>query len=565
MEQLRRFWSGLSLRQKVTLALAPLVALALLTALVRWNRERNFRPLFFGLAPEEAGQIVALLQQSNTPYRLADGGSTILVPSERVAEARLRLAASGLPQTGRIGFELFDQNRYGVTEFAERIQYHRALEGELERSVASLVEVERARVHITLPKDSVFVEERQPAKASVLVKLRPGARLSPENVRAIRHLVASAVQGLEPSQVSVMDMYGRLLGEPAPSNEEAQLSATQLEYRRKVEEHLLAKVRSTLEPLLGPENFRAAVSVECDFSTGEESEEVYDPARSVMTRSERTEDTTAGPVTAGIPGTASNLPRPPSSPATAHSTHTRRTESISYASSRTVRRTRLPQGTIKRISASVLVDYEPRREGQGDQLKVAYVPPPPEKLQVIRQLVTAALGLDEQRGDRLVVESLPFEREPVPGAPGEEGPARRPRLPVSLPPAVAKFLEQHRWVLGVALAVVALLAVLVVLASRWWRRRRRLQAELVQQALPGGGGRGELEPGTALPEELQGQLAQRSEERARIEGEILQQLKEKPVKAKKSEVLARLVAEATKQDPAATAQVIRTWLEEGTT
>src|SRR5882762_557907 len=170
-------FSNLSNGQKVSLALAVVLVIAGLFGLVRWNRERDFRPLYTGVAPEDAGAVVAKLKESGTDYRVTDGGATILVPSGKVAEIRLQMAALGLPKSGRIGYELFDKTNFGVTDFTEQVNYHRALEGELERSVMALAEVEQARVHITFPKESVFLETRQPAKASVLVKLRAGARL----------------------------------------------------------------------------------------------------------------------------------------------------------------------------------------------------------------------------------------------------------------------------------------------------------------------------------------------------------------------------------------------------
>ena len=181
---------------------------------MHWQKEADFKPLFTGLAPEDAAGIVQKLKESGVEYRLPDAGGAVLVPSARLAELRLSMAAAGLPKTGRIGFELFDKTNLGATEFTEHVNYRRALEGELERSIMSLAEVEQARVHMTFPKDSVFLDAQQPAKASVLVKIRPGARLSPQNVQAINHLVASAVEGLSPDAVSVLDMNGNLLGRP---------------------------------------------------------------------------------------------------------------------------------------------------------------------------------------------------------------------------------------------------------------------------------------------------------------------------------------------------------------
>jgi flagellar M-ring protein FliF len=265
-----------------------------LFSLVQWKKEADFKPLFTNLAAEDANGIVLKLKESGAEYRLTEGGATVLVPSTRLNELRLNMAAAGLPKTGRIGFELFDKVNLGATEFTEHINYRRALEGELERTVMSLSEVDQARVHLTFSKDSVFLESQQPAKASVLVRLKPGRKLAPQNVAAINHLMASAVEGLSPDAVTVLDMNGNLLGKPKPAGglDGTEPSGATLDYRHQIEADLLTKIASTLGPLLGPEKFRAGVSVECDFSGGEQSEEIFDPARSVMLSSQRTEDGT---------------------------------------------------------------------------------------------------------------------------------------------------------------------------------------------------------------------------------------------------------------------------------
>ena len=256
--------------------------------------------------------IVQKLKESGVEYRLPEEGGMVLVPSARLAELRINMAAAGLPKTGRIGFELFDKTNLGATEFTEHINYRRALEGELERSVMSLAEVEQARVHLTFPKDSVFLESQQPAKASVLVKLRPGSRLAPQNVQAIDHLVAAAVEGLSPDAVSVLDMNGNLLGRPRPPGtlDGPEPSEAALDYRHHVEADLLAKINSTLEPLLGAEKFRANVSVDCDFTGGEQSEEIFDPAHSVMSSSQRTEDSSGARFGERRPGNRFHLAPP---------------------------------------------------------------------------------------------------------------------------------------------------------------------------------------------------------------------------------------------------------------
>src|SRR5690242_10468965 len=289
---MNKILANLSIRQRISIAVVAVLVAAGLYWLIRHQREADFKPLFTGVAPEDAAAIMQKLKEAGVDFRLPESGGSILVPSARLAELRLTMAALGLPKTGRIGFELFDKTNLGATEFTEHVNYRRALEGELERSVMSLAEVEQARVHLTFPKDSVFLDEQKPAKASVMVKVRPGARLAPQNVLAIDHLVASAVEGLSPDAVSVLDMNGNLLGRPRTPGglDGPEGSEASLDYRHKVEADLLSKINSTLEPLLGAEKFRAGVSVECDFSGGEQSEEIYDPARSVMLSSQRTED-----------------------------------------------------------------------------------------------------------------------------------------------------------------------------------------------------------------------------------------------------------------------------------
>ena len=273
---MNRIFANLTLRQRVTIGLILVAVTAGLYALVHWQKEADFKPLFTGLAPEDAGAIVQKLKENGVDYRLPESGGAVLVPSARLAELRFTMATVGLPRSGRIGFELFDKTNLGATEFTEHVNYRRALEGELERSIMCLAEVEQARVHITFPKESVFLDAQQPAKASVLVKIRPGARLAPQNVQAIDHLVASAVEGLSPDAVSVLDMNGNLLGRPKPPGglDGPESSEAALEYRHKVEADLLAKINSTLEPLLGAGKFRAGVSVDCDFTGGEQSEEI---------------------------------------------------------------------------------------------------------------------------------------------------------------------------------------------------------------------------------------------------------------------------------------------------
>jgi len=560
MDQLKKLLATLSLRQRTAIVATALLAGGGIWSFSRWKQESDFRPLYSTMAPEDAAAVVQKLKASNVPFRLSDSGSSVLVPSAKVAEARLELAAAGIPKTGRIGYELFDKTNFGATEFVEHINYQRALEGELERSVMSLAEVERARVHLTFAKDSVYLDAKQPAKASVMVKLRPGARLSPQNALAICHLVASAVEGLDPGAVSVLDMNGVLLNRPrkASTNEGGEPSDEMLEVQQKIERDLVAKIRNTLEPLLGPDKFQAAASVECDLTSGEQSEETYDPAKTVTINSQKTEDVSGGNEAAGVPGTASNLPRPTSRPGVVVTNVSRRTENITYQPSRMVRRTRLPQGAIKRLSLSVLLDQEVRWEGTGSQAHRVVVPPSPATLKTIRDLVAGATGFNASRGDQLILESLPFESTLRSGAPPETAPAPAPRAN-----PWQRLTGNPRILFLVVVGAVAFLALAGGLGFLFMRKRRPRKAAANAQATLEDSGR----PGTTagLPkatgekqiEAANGQMAEKD-----LEEEVLSSLKRPQSNRTKVDVLSKHVRAMVKNDSAAVAQVLRTWLEE---
>jgi len=552
MDQIKRLLESLTWKQMLSLVLAAAAVIGALTVFSRWNRERDFRPLYNSLAPEDAAAVLAKVRESGSEVRLSDSGSVVLVPSARVAELRLQMAAAGLPKSGRIGFELFDKTSFGMSDFTEQVNYHRALEGELERSVMSLAEVEQARIHVTFPKDSLFLDSRQPAKASVLVKLRPGAQLSPQNVSAICQLAASAVDGLLPEAVSVVDTSGNLLnrarkasspGDPEPSEEA-------LEYRRSLEHDLLTKINHTLEPLLGTDKFRATASVECDFASAEQSEETYDPNKSVMVSSQKTEDISGGAVASGVPGTASSLPRPTSRPAGGGNAVTRRTENINYQSSHTVRHVREPQGTVKRMSVSLLVDSEVRYEGAGPKTKRIVAAPSADKLKAIHDLVAGVIGLSTERGDQLVVETLPFESTLNPEQLTPLSPS--PQLP---PTWQDQFLKNKVFVIGVGVGAALLLTLLVVMLR------------VIRKREPGGSLElpAELPPGSPTPDQLQTQienrLAEQAAQRQRQETEALNALKLPPV-TKKTAVLTKHIGEQAKKDAASMAHVLRAWMAE---
>jgi flagellar M-ring protein FliF len=497
MDQLKKLFSSLSAPQLTAIVMCAIAVVGGVMWFSRWQRESGLRPLYTSLSPEDASAMVQKLKESGVDYRVAENGTTLLVPEDKVPELRLEMAGLGLPQKGRIGFEIFDKTNFGVTDFTEHVNYRRAVEGELERTIMALAEVQQARVHVTLPKESVFLETREAAKASVLVGLRPGASLSSQNVAAIANLVSSAVEGLRPEGISIVDMRGNLLNRPRRDGlpDGAQITEAALEYRQAIEHDLVVKINNTLEPLLGPDKFRTGVSAEVDMTSGEQSEENFDPTKSVMVTSQKTEDTSGiTHLAAGQPGTASNLPSPPPARAGGNTTgSTRRSENITYQSSRTVKHLKLPQGTIKRLSVAVLVDHEVKFQGQGNQQKRIVSPPAPEKLKTIQSIVSTLVGLNTQRGDQLTVETLPFDttvnmEAPVPGG----APAQK-----SSPATGLDALLKNKPVLYGAIAGAVLMIGVVIFAVTRGRKKRP-QVE-VTEALPPSAPINSLPPGAGMP------------------------------------------------------------------
>ncbi|MCZ2150491.1 MAG: flagellar M-ring protein FliF [Bryobacterales bacterium] len=580
LEQIKRLVNSLSRKQQILIAVAGLAVAAGLALLLHQNREKDFRPLFTGLAPEDAGQVVAKLKEANVDYRLSEGGSAVLVRSARLADSRLLVAGAGLPKSGRIGFEIFDKTNFGATDFSEKVNYGRALEGELERTVMALAEVEQARVHISFLKDSVFTESRQPAKASILLKLKPGARLSPRNVSAIEHLVANAVEGLSPEGVTVVDMQGNLLNSP-PKNPDTGDVDGPLEYRQKIERDMLAKINATLTPILGAGHFHAGISVDVDFSSGEQSEETWDPDRSVMVNQQRSEETNSPVVPSGAPGAASNLPRPTSRPGAGGSRMTRRTENVTYQSSRVVRKTRLPQGAIRRLSVSTIVDQNVRWEGTGKKAKRMIDPPSDETLKKVRDLVAGAIGFNQERGDQIVVQTLPFESTLHASPPPDPLAPPSPGKPDGNSSGFERWLaEKNIRVSPMILYGVAGGLLLLLLGRGYFlfagrsRTAAKASAELAAGELAEGDGlhgqehklpastEGPSPEEGTLEQKLEKQLADRESARLKAEMEVLNSLQTPSLTTRKSEVLVKHIAEQAKRDPVMIAQIVRTWLQD---
>ncbi|MBL8228698.1 MAG: flagellar M-ring protein FliF [Bryobacterales bacterium] len=578
LDQIKSLAANLNRRQILTIAVVSIAIATGLGFLIVRNRDRDYQPVYTGLAPEDAGKIVARLKEGNVEYRLGDNGATILVRSARTAEVRVMLASSGLPKSGRLGFELFDKTNFGTSDFAEQVNFRRALEGELERSIGSIQEVEQSRVHLTFAKESVFTESRQPAKASVLLKLKGDAELSKKNVLAIEHLVANAVQGLAPENVSIVDMKGNLLSKRARGEEGGdEYKQHYIEYRQRIEKDLLANIYSTLEPVLGADHFRAGVSVDVDYSSGEQSEETFDPDRSVMVTQQRSEESNTPNMMSGVPGTASSLPRPTSRPGSSSAAMTRRTENTSYQTSRTVRRTKLPDGSIRRISVSAILDQNVRWEGTGAKARRVLEPPSEETLKKVRELISGAVGYNQERGDQIFVQSLPFEvtlrANPAPADPAA------PTKPVTVDSPVTQWLAARNialtpMMLGIAGAAVLALLFLAAGAFYFFSRKRKAKhaasVEMPQQ-LPRAGEPlpAVVEPATPsefvrLDSSGRGHIpiGESADAMARAEAELLQSIRVPELTTKKAEVLVKHITEQAKREPIAMAQLLRSWLSE---
>ncbi len=418
---------------------AAAALVAAIVAVARWSSEPKYKVLFSNLDDRDGGAIVAALGTMNVPYRYNENGTALLVPSDRVYDARLQLASQGLPRGGSVGFELMDNARFGASQFTEQINYQRGLEGELARSIEAMHTVQHARVHLAMPRQSLFVRERQAPTASVLLNLHPGRSLSDAQVSAISWLVASSVPELTAENVSIVDQNGRLLS--APLGEGRGMDADQMRFVREMEQRTVERILTILKPLVGPGNVHAQASADVDFSRREETSEVYRPNQEpgqAAVRSQQTSDSTQRGVNPaqGVPGALSNQapatpqapianppqpqpPRPgqPQQPAAGQqqtgtqavtgNLNERRDATTNYEVDRTISHIKQPVGNLKRLSVAVVVNYMRDKDGELQPL-------PPEELNKLTNLVREAMGYSENRGDSLNLVNSQFNDGPPP-------------------------------------------------------------------------------------------------------------------------------------------------------
>jgi flagellar M-ring protein FliF len=416
IEQSRGIWAGLGWGQRAAL-LGVLGASAVAFLVVGvWGQRPDFTTLYANLNPGDAGQVIEQLKTSKTPYQLEDSGTRILVPAGVVHETRIKLATAGLPQGGGVGFELFDRTSFGATDFVQKLNYQRALQGELARTIGQIREVQHARVHVVLPQPSVFSDRERTTTASVVVSLRLGARLSPEQVRGIVHLVSGSVEGLQADNVTVIDSAGRMLSQRTDRSL-GMGTASQLEYQAAVENELMRRVQGMLDEVLGAGKASVRVSAQVEFSHGERTEERVDPntvVRSEQRSSETSKNNSTRP--AGVVGVTANIGTPqPAAPGTTSNSETaKEQESVQYEVGKVVERRTLVAGEVKRLSVAVLVDppYKITPGPNGAEQKVP-VPRDKAELDKLRASVMRAVGFNAARGDDVDVAELVFDTSVV--------------------------------------------------------------------------------------------------------------------------------------------------------
>ncbi|HWK59892.1 MAG TPA: flagellar basal-body MS-ring/collar protein FliF [Eoetvoesiella sp.] len=548
--------SKLSSLPKPVLIGAGAALAAIVIVLALWSRSPDYGVLFSNLEDRDGGTIVAALTQMNVPYKLSESGSAILVPKDRVHEVRLQLAGQGLPRGSGVGFELMDNTRFGASQFTEQVTYQRALEGELASTIQAVHAVKSARVHLAIPRESLFVRDRQAPTASVLLTLQGGRTLSAGQVSAITWLVSSSVPNLSADNVSIIDQNGRLLTSPSG---EAGVDGTQRSYINDVEQRTVQRILTLLTPLVGPGNVRAQASADVDFSQREQTSETYRPNQKpgeAAVRSEQTSSSeqsrtqppegipgaltnqppanatapivTAPARTAGRPGAANTRQAPAATPpaqttqssgnagATQNTgpTSSQHNATINYEVDRTINHVKDPMGKLRRLSVAVVVNYMPSGDGK-------FVPLPEEELAKLQGLVKDAMGYSAERGDTVTVVNSPFSDNSAVNPPVWKDPEYQ---------AIAMQLAQYLFI------IIALYIVWIKIVKPLMRSVS--QASAAKLAATAG-----LRDAEAAAAAAAAAAAKRASEISRYEDNLS---------------VARDLAE---KDPRAVAMVLRSWME----
>ncbi len=517
--RVKQFLQGLTPKQFFLLGGGTLLIGSVVWIFVALLGQPKYVTLYSGLRSEEAQSMGSRLAAKNIPHQISADGGSLLVPEDKLDASRLETAASGLPRSARLGFELFDTPNWAGSDFTEKVNYQRALEGELERTLATLSEVQAVRVHLVLPQDSLFTEQQHEAKAAVILKTG-NRRLSEEAQQAIPQLVASAVDRLRPENVTVVD---------ADTNTPILNANSRPNQTYRLDEELAQTLVHTLEPVVGSNHVRASVHVEYELGSSEDTQETYDPKATVALTQEHSEETSTGASPSGVPGTATNVPSGNPTPAAviAGEQTSSRTDATTFAVSKNLRRTVEPPGRIRRIAAAVLVDdvLETTPDGKGAKTRRKRTP---EEMKQIEDLAHAAIGVDSQRGDVLAVENLSFQETPaeVVSPPGRTEHVRR-------------LVEPWAW----ALRYVGLAALFLVV---YWLVLRPVKKQAI-----------------AAFRELPGRAAAHLSMKS---GGAAGQLSDAPSAgengANRATDLKRLLTEKVKAEPEAASRLVQSWVQQ---
>lgn len=528
---------------KIPLMVAGAAAVAILVAMVLWAKSPDYRTLFSNLSDQDGGAIVTQLTQMNVPYRFADNGGALEVPADKVHELRLRLAQLGLPKGGAVGFELLDQEKFGISQFSEQVNYQRALEGELSRTIETLGPVKSTRVHLAMPKPSLFVREQKSPSASITVNLEPGRALDEGQISAVVHLVSSAVAGLPPGNVTVVDQGGHLLTQSNTSARD--LNDAQLKYTADVEGRVQRRIEAILGPIVGNGNVHAQVTAQVNFDNKEQTDEQYRPngdpnQAAIRSRQVSENDQVGSPYPGGVPGALSNTPapapsapiaNPPANQANAQNANTRtattttgprntqRSETSNFELDRTISHTKKNVGDVQRLSVAVVVNYRNLPDGKP-------LPLTSDQMKQIEDLTREAMGFSSQRGDTLNVVNSPFNSSDDSG--GE--------LPFWKQQSfIDQLMSAGRW--------------LLVLIVAWLLWRKAIKPQLVRRE----------------------QAAQAEVEKAKAQQEIQEAVEVRLSKDEQTqqrranqrlsaEVMSQRIREMSDNDPRVVALVIRQWM-----
>jgi len=536
---------------KIPLIVAGAAAIAILVAMVLWAKSPDYRTLYSNVSDQDGGAIVTQLTQLNIPYRFADNGGAIEVPADKVHELRLRLAQQGLPKGGAVGFELLDQEKFGISQFSEQINYQRALEGELARTIETLGPVKTARVHLAMPKPSLFVREQKNPSASVTVTLEPGRALDEGQISAVTHLVSSAVAGLPTGNVTVVDQSGHLLTQSNTSSRD--LNDAQLKYANDVEGRIQRRIEAILGPIVGSGNIHAQVTAQINFDNKEQTEEQYSPngdaAQAVMrSRQLNTTEQIGGQNPGGVPGALSNQPAPansapistpPANPqngqqngqqnnqqqqttstaTNAGPRNSSRNETTNYEVDRTIRHTKMNVGDVQRLSVAVVVNYKTLPDGKP-------LPLTTDQMKQIEDLTREAMGFTEKRGDSLNVVNSPFTATDETG--GE--------LPFWQQQSfIEQMMSAGRW--------------LLVLIVAWLLWRKAIRPQLTRRAEEAKAAQEMMNARQDIEEAVEVRLSKDEQTQQRRVNQRLG-----------AEVMSQRIREMSDNDPRVVALVIRQWM-----